>query len=74
MIMDQSSIGIYLDSIFADAGLLLPEFVLCVGAFSMLILELIYPKQKTGTKIYISSLFLILAAPINGTKIKRDKM
>jgi len=72
MIMDQSSIGTYLDSIFADAGLLLPEFVLCVGAFSMIILELIYPRQKSGTKIFISSLFLIFSAvavfvvPFNG--------
>jgi len=62
MIMTQSSISTYLESIFADTSLLFPEFVLCIGAFSLLIVELIYPRQKATTKIVISSLCLLFSA------------
>lgn len=62
--MDHSTVVQFIDSIFGQAGYLLPEFALCLGAFALLVFELMRPKQGANAKIALALATIVIAGAL----------
>lgn len=59
--MDQVTVTQYIDSILGEASYLMPEFTLCLGAFLLLVVELIKPAHASSIKTNVTLSTLLIS-------------
>lgn len=59
--MDQSTVLKFIDSIFGEAACLLPEMIICLGAFSLLVIELVKPSTAANLKIAVALATMVIS-------------